>query len=59
MNKTPFYEWPKISFDEMEKVNVDNVPARVFYKSFFSVLRLPQTIFEEFCFLMTSSSDKN
>lgn len=57
-NQAPFFEWPEISFKEIENVKVDNAPTRIFYKSFFTVLRLPQTIIEEFRFLMTAN-DKN
>lgn len=42
---TPFIdEWPTISFNEIAKEEVGGGAVRVFYKSFFLLLRLPETM---------------
>jgi len=39
---SPFIEYTDISFEKIENINVDNPVLRVFYKSFFSTLHLPE-----------------
>lgn len=49
----PFLEeWPKLSFDEIENIQIDKAPVRFFYKSFFGVLKFPQTIIHAFITLL-------
>lgn len=42
--KEPFVEWPEVSLDEIEKIEIDNRPLRVFYQSFFMPLRISERI---------------
>lgn len=47
--ETPFIDkWPKISFDELENLEVEGSTTRLMYRSFFKVLRLPETIVRAF-----------
>lgn len=47
--KKPFIdEWPTVSFDEFENIKIEEGIVRVFYKSFFSILLLPQKIIHAF-----------
>lgn len=46
---SPFIEeWPKISFDEFEKAEIENQAIKALYKSFFAVLHLPETTLKSF-----------
>lgn len=48
-SKTPFLDqWPKVSFDELENIEIKNPPTRIFYKSFFVLFFLPEKIFKSF-----------
>lgn len=46
-------KWPKIKFEELENIEVEGVLAG-FYKSFFSVLNLPENTVRIFSSIMTS-----
>lgn len=39
---SPLLEYPEISFDSIERIEIDNPAVRAFYRSFFSALHLPE-----------------
>lgn len=41
-------EWPKVSFNTLAKEEVEGGVARVFYTSFMTLLRLPETMVTSF-----------
>lgn len=51
---TPLIDkWPKYSFSEIENIQIDSKPLRIFYKSFFVVLRTPEHIAKSFYTVLT------
>lgn len=46
-------EWPKINFAELENLEVEEGIVKIFYKSFFVVLRMPEIILRSFATLLT------
>lgn len=49
----PFIEeWPKISFRELEDLEVEGDTLRLMYKSFFVFLRLPEIVVTSFITLL-------
>lgn len=53
--KTPLIdEWPVMSFKELEEIEVEGKALRLFYKSFFVVLRLPEIAAHSFIDLLTA-----
>lgn len=36
-------EWPRVSFEEIENIEIEDRTIRIFYKSFFGILHLPET----------------
>ncbi|MBI1919053.1 hypothetical protein HYS29_00485 [Candidatus Microgenomates bacterium] len=41
-------EWPKVSFEEIENIEIEDRTVRIFYKSFFGILHLPETTIKAF-----------
>ena len=41
-------EWPKVSFDEIEGLEIEGDNLRIFYQSFFHLLHVPERIFLSF-----------
>ncbi len=53
--ETPFMDdWPKISFECFEQVEIENKAARVAYRSFFKLLRLPEATLKAFYIILFS-----
>ena len=50
-------EWPKISFSEIENLEVEEGLVRIFYKSFFVVLRVPEIMFSAFLTILRENPD--
>lgn len=48
-------EWPKISFEEIEDIEIEDKTIRIFYKSFFGILHLPETAARAFWTILSSS----
>lgn len=46
-------EWPKINFSELENLEVEEGIVKIFYKSFFVVLRMPEIVMRSFFTLLT------
>lgn len=46
-------EWPRITFSELESLEVEEGIVKIFYKSFFVVLRMPEIILRSFTTLLT------
>lgn len=49
-------EWPKVSFEEIADEDVGEGAVRVAYKSFFALLRLPETLVISFMTLLKEGS---
>lgn len=47
-----FDEWPKVSFEQIENIEIDNKAMRLFYRSFFGILRLPESTIRAFITLL-------
>lgn len=41
-------EWPDLSFDQIENIEIEDSSLRLFYKSFFQMLRLPENTVKAF-----------
>lgn len=48
-------EWPKVSFSELENLEVEEGMVKIFYKSFFVFLRLPEIVVASFLTLLTEN----
>lgn len=46
-------EWPRINFSELENLEVEEGLVRIFYKSFFVVLRMPEIVMRSFFTILT------
>lgn len=46
-------EWPRINFEELENLEVEEGIIKIFYKSFFVVLRAPEIVIRSFFTLLT------
>lgn len=55
---TPFIENLRISFESIENIEIENPGLRLFYKSFFSFIHLPETAVKSFYTFLTSSPEK-
>lgn len=51
-NDQLFDEWPKVSFEQIENIEIENKAMRLFYKSFFGILRLPESTLRAFVTLL-------
>lgn len=49
--------WPKISFEAIEKTDIDNQAAELFYASFFSLMHFPKTVVQSFWSLLRSKPE--
>jgi len=49
-------EWPRVSFEEISSCQEEGAVG-VFYKSFFSLLRLPETVISSLFTLFTERID--
>lgn len=54
-----FSEWPQVSFDELENLEIEGRWVKMFYKSFFTFLRLPEIVVKSFWLLFTVPEGKN
>lgn len=54
-SQSPFFEWPKISFETIENIDIDDKIIKFSCQSFFALLHLPETTFRIFYTFLTSS----
>ena len=59
MKQTYIFEsWPnKIDFDYLENLEVEYYPAKVIYKSFFTMLNMPRVIASSLIHLLSSDTE--
>ena len=58
MSKYLIDEWPTVSFQPIEDIEIDSKPVRIFYSSFFQFLHFPETAVRGFVtFLLTDPDD--
>lgn len=47
-------EWSRVSFEELENIEVEDKAVRIFYKSFFKILNSPERILRDFLMILKS-----
>lgn len=50
-------EWPNLSFDAIENIEIESKSMRIFYQSFFKLLRLPENAAKAFYTILTKEED--
>lgn len=50
---SPFIEYPDVSFENIENIKIENPTLRIFYKSFFSTLHIPEKTLRSLFMLFT------
>ncbi|MDP2649390.1 MAG: hypothetical protein Q8P10_00945 [bacterium] len=53
-----FFEWPDISFKEIENIEIENKTGKILYKSLIKILFFPESIFKPFYNLFIHDPEK-